>query len=231
MSPDMVILPLNRYKVDNESIVLDMSSDTENKKWYSHIPILFQGTLRRSSICLIIIWFSLSFGYYGLTLWMPEFFSNSNSVFNPYESVFISSLANIPGNIISIFSVDIVGRRMTLGMSMIISGISVFFIFLIDNGISVIIMSCVFSGLSIPAWNALDILSTELFPTNIRATAMGFIMIVGRLGAIFGNVIFGEFITLSSAIPLCTSAAFLILGGITGFFLPNSVGIDLVDSW
>jgi len=219
---DFEILPIERRGIPE-------IRETTPTKWYSIFQQLFNDDLRRSTIVLIIIWFTLSFGYYGFTLWMPTYFNEIAlpEGFNIYISVFVSNLSNIPGNILSVFSVDIIGRRATLGGSMIISAISVFFIFLITNGTSVIIMSCLFAGLSIPAWNALDILSAELFPTKLRATAMGFIMIVGRLGAIFGNLVFGEFITLSTAIPLITSAACLLIGGISCFFLPPSEHIDL----
>jgi len=162
---------------------------------------------------------------------MPQYLSEISlpEGFNVYISVFVSNLANIPGNVLSVFSVDIIGRKQTLGASMILTGLSVFFIYIISNGTSVIIMSCLFAGLSIPAWNALDILSAELFPTKSRASAMGFIMVVGRLGAILANLVFGEFIDQSSAIPLGTSAAFLLIGGVTSFILPPSENIDLVD--
>jgi len=161
-----------------------------------------------------------------------NFFLRSNLLntgFNAYVAVFVSSLANIPGNIISVFSVDIVGRKWTLAASMVLSGISVFFIFWINNAISVTVMSCVFAGLNVPAWNALDILSAELFPTNIRASAMGLIMVVGRIGAILGNLVFGEFIEYSVAIPLCTTAACLFIGGVATTILPDSGKTDLED--
>jgi len=220
MPMDLEVIPIKRDLLD-----------LEGKQWYTIFFDLFDDTLRRSTVCLLIIWFTLSFGYYGFTLWMPSFFSTIQlpEGFNVYISVFVSNLANIPGNVLSLFSVDIIGRKQTLGASMIISALSVFLIYMIKNGTSVIIMSCLFAGLSIPAWNALDILSAELFPTKSRATAMGFIMIVGRLGAILGNLVFGEFIELSEAIPLVTSAVCLFIGGITCFFLAPSEHIDLID--
>jgi len=242
MPSDMIILPIVKYRTpeiisskneQDEVIVFDLTEIEKKEKWYSFVAPLFRENLRRSTIGLIIVWFTLSFGFYGLTLWMPEFFLRSNLLmptgFNAYVAVFVSSLANIPGNIISVFSVDIVGRKWTLAASMVLSGISVFFIFWINNAISVTVMSCVFAGLNVPAWNALDILSAELFPTNIRASAMGLIMVVGRIGAILGNLVFGEFIEYSVAIPLCTTAACLFIGGVATTILPDSGKTDLED--
>ena len=55
---------------------------------------------------------------------------------------------------------------------MVISGISVFFIYLLDNKTQSLIMSCVFSAISVIGWNSLDVLQAELFPTNLRSVLM-----------------------------------------------------------
>ena len=52
---------------------------------------------------------------------------------------------------------------------MLISGLSVFFIYLLDNKTQSLIMSCVFSAISVIGWNSLDVLQAELFPTNLRS--------------------------------------------------------------
>ena len=64
-----------------------------------------------------------------------------------------------------------------LGTSMVISGISVFFIYLLDNKTQSLIMSCVFSAISVIGWNSLDVLQAELFPTNLRSVLMLIIIV------------------------------------------------------
>ena len=51
---------------------------------------------------------------------------------------------------------------------MVICGISVFFFWFVTTRTHMIIVSCVFSGLATAGWNALDVLSMELYPTNLR---------------------------------------------------------------
>lgn len=53
-------------------------------------------------------------------------------------------------------------------MSMVLSGVSVFFIPLIHNKYENLGISCVFGAVSTVGWNALDVLSAELFPTSLR---------------------------------------------------------------
>ena len=52
---------------------------------------------------------------------------------------------------------------------MVFSGLSVFFIALLQNGTQSLIMSCVFSAISVMGWNSLDVLGVELFPTKLRS--------------------------------------------------------------
>ena len=51
---------------------------------------------------------------------------------------------------------------------MVLSGLSVFFIALLRNSTQSLVMSCVFSAISVMGWNALDVLQVELFPTKLR---------------------------------------------------------------
>ena len=58
-------------------------------------------------------------------------------------------------------------------MSMILSGISVFFIWWVNATEDiVVILGCLFNGLSIAGWNALNVLSAESYPTELRLPNM-----------------------------------------------------------
>ena len=72
-----------------------------------------------------------------------------------------------------------IGRRLLLVLSLGLSGLCILCIFGIHNSLGTVIFSCVFSAVSVISWNALDVLSVELFPTHKRGTAFGL------LGTIF----------------------------------------------
>jgi len=80
MPSDMTILPVQKYRtvdiipstLTKDEVVFDIEELEKKEKWF--VKVLFQDKFRRSTIGLIIVWFTLSFGYYGLTLWMPDFF-------------------------------------------------------------------------------------------------------------------------------------------------------------
>ena len=52
--------------------------------------------------------------------------------------------------------------------SMVISGLSVFFLWFVHERWQNILMSCIFGAVSTIGFNSLDVLQTELFPTDVR---------------------------------------------------------------
>ena len=108
---------------------------------FSGTVTLFKKPLRRTTILLLIVNFALAFGYYGLFLWFPELFNRidkfggsfcnvgtgnvtdaDNATLpcappgdNVYVDGFLTSISNLPGNILTIFLVERVGRKALLG--------------------------------------------------------------------------------------------------------------------
>ncbi len=58
--------------------------------------------------------------------------------------------------------------------SLLLSGISVCLVPIFNGSESAsVVMLCIFGGVNTASWNALNITTTELFPTEIRSTAFG----------------------------------------------------------
>lgn len=140
---------------------------------------------------------------------------------------FLISLAAAPGNVWTMIHMDKFGRKFFLVLSMVLSGLCVFFIYLVKSEEANLILSCGFGFVSTMGFNALDCLGIELFPTDVRSTAMAVTLCVARLGAILGNVVFGYFIEVSCAIPILLVAALLLSGGLLGIKLPNTTNTAL----
>ncbi|XP_063960834.1 synaptic vesicle glycoprotein 2B-like [Lytechinus pictus] len=207
---------------------------------------LFQGPLARPLISMLVIIFSLSFGYYGLWMWLPELFKrvemggsacsdlkklvtapSINAEDNIYKDGFYTALSNLPGNLVSIFLMDRLGRKFLLTSSLLVSGLCVFFIWFLETRAQVLAMSIIFGAISVISWNSLSVLSVELYPTVYRSTALGVQGILNRTGAILGSLMFGILIDLHCAVPMILIAFMLALGGFTAFTLPNTTKIEL----
>ncbi|XP_071941341.1 synaptic vesicle glycoprotein 2C-like [Antedon mediterranea] len=212
---------------------------------------LFDKKLCKITILQLIIISTLSFGYYGLYIWFPVLFqqveitgsacrvSNSSDTndtcingvveYNPqvYKDSFYTAASNLPGNIIATCLIDVVGRRSLVSSSLILSGISVFFIWLVRNRTQVLIMSCIFGGISTIAWNSFNVLQVELYPTHLRSTAIGAIALANRLGAICSTLVFGALINVYCAVPIFMVAILMVFGGLLVWALPNTTRISL----
>ncbi|TRY90231.1 hypothetical protein DNTS_027165 [Danionella cerebrum] len=211
---------------------------------------LFVGPLASRSLVLLIIFFCISFGYYGLWMWFPELFKRIEDGGSPcanlsrvqrsekescypvktavYMEGFITAASNMPGNVFTILLMDRIGGKILLSGSLLVSGVSVFIIYLVKTKSQSLVVSCVFSGVSVISWNALDVVGTELYPTHLRSSALGVFTGVGRVAAILGNVVFGQLVDTSCAVPLLMVCVLLLAGGLAALRLPHTKQTELM---
>ncbi|XP_032482767.1 synaptic vesicle glycoprotein 2C isoform X2 [Phocoena sinus] len=135
---------------------------------------------------------------------------------------FLGTLAVLPGNIVSALLMDRIGRLTMLGGSMVLSGISCFFLWFGTSESMMIGMLCLYNGLTISAWNSLDVVTVELYPTDRRATGFGFLNALCKAAAVLGNLIFGSLVSITKAIPILLASTVLVCGGLVGLRLPDT---------
>ena len=123
---------------------------------------------------------------------------------------FIISISAAPSNFWTIMHMDKLGRKFFLCFSMFLSGSSAFLIYLVNSSTMNLILSCIFGAVSTMGFNSLDCLGIELFPTSLRSTAMAITLLAARLGAIFGNLVFGYLVESHCAVPILMVAGLLI---------------------
>eukprot|EP00603_Paraphysomonas_imperforata_P005108 CAMPEP_0114446862 /NCGR_PEP_ID=MMETSP0103-20121206/19469_1 /TAXON_ID=37642 ORGANISM="Paraphysomonas imperforata, Strain PA2" /NCGR_SAMPLE_ID=MMETSP0103 /ASSEMBLY_ACC=CAM_ASM_000201 /LENGTH=223 /DNA_ID=CAMNT_0001618741 /DNA_START=150 /DNA_END=821 /DNA_ORIENTATION=+ len=175
------------------------------------------------------IWFTLSFGSYGISTWITVLFEDVG-IGNVYASAFIFALANLPGNIVSILYVEQIGRRRLLYYGMLLAGVSTIG-FAVGTSVPALVVICatLFNAFSVAGWNALDCMSVENFPTEIRTSAMGVLAASGRIGAISAQFVNGS---LEENVPvlLFVTSGCMIMGGIGAKYTPvDTSGAALVD--
>nr|XP_024647872.1 synaptic vesicle glycoprotein 2B [Macaca nemestrina]XP_024647873.1 synaptic vesicle glycoprotein 2B [Macaca nemestrina]XP_024647874.1 synaptic vesicle glycoprotein 2B [Macaca nemestrina] len=139
-----------------------------------------------------------------------------------YLVSFLGSLSVLPGSIISALLMDRIGRLKMIGGSMLISAVCCFFLFFGNSESAMIGWQCLFCGTSIAAWNALDVITLELYPTNQRATAFGILNGLCKFGAILGNTIFASFVGITKVVPILLASASLVGGGLIALRLPET---------
>ncbi|CAI9580134.1 unnamed protein product [Staurois parvus] len=149
-------------------------------------------------------------------------FDDDYSAYWIYFVNFLGTLAVLPGNIVSALLMDKIGRLTMLGGSMVLSGISCFLLWFGTSESMMVGMLCVYNGLTISAWNSLDVVTVELYPTDKRSTGFGFLNALCKAAAVLGNLIFGSLVGITKAIPILLASTVLVCGGLVGLRLPDT---------
>uniref|UniRef100_A0AAQ6IIH0 Major facilitator superfamily (MFS) profile domain-containing protein n=1 Tax=Anabas testudineus TaxID=64144 RepID=A0AAQ6IIH0_ANATE len=139
-----------------------------------------------------------------------------------YLVSFLGSLAVLPGNIISALFMEKIGRVKIIGGSMLISAGCTFFLFLSSSQSAIIALQCLFCGVSVAAWNGIEVVTVELYPTSKRATAFGVLNALCKLAAVLGSSIFASFVGITKAVPILLSFTALVCGGLVALKLPDT---------
>ncbi|KAM7423673.1 hypothetical protein PAMA_000163 [Pampus argenteus] len=139
-----------------------------------------------------------------------------------YMVSFLGSLAVLPGNIVSALFMDKIGRIRIIGGSMLASSACTFLLLLSFSQGAVICWQCLFYGVSVAAWNGLEVISVELYPSSKRGTAFGILNGVCKFAAIIASFIFAAFIGITKIIPIFLAFAALVCGGLLALKLPET---------
>jgi putative MFS transporter len=181
---------------------------------------LFSGSLLRRSAVTIVVWIALNFSYYGLFLSLPfalPVFSAVGSNVGLLATFFVvSAFAQFPGYGVSMVLVEAWGRKRTLALFLILGGISGYFFATASELTTLFVSLALVSFFNLGAWGAVYPYTSELFPTQYRATGFGLAEGVGKVTAILGPVIFGTLYASTGGLiaPLTAIAAVMALGGI-----------------
>ncbi|CAM9548487.1 unnamed protein product [Ectocarpus sp. 6 AP-2014] len=207
------------------------SSGTKDQRDGGVMRILCPGNdarLQRATIVLVVVWFTLSYGTYGVATWNNQVFADIG-LSNPYLCSVIYSLSDLPGNVASIFLVERVGRKPLLSASMVLAAVAAS-VFALGSGSGagvVISGACLFNAFSTCGWNALGVVSTEAFPTAARVSGMGLVSAAGRLGSIGAQFANGS-LEGNVFLLLAVTSGLTLVGGLASLLLPReTLGVSL----
>lgn len=91
-----------------------------------------------------------------------------------------------------------------------------------------VVTAALFNGCATASWNALDVMSSETFPTSVRSTVIGLQSSSGRVGAMVAQLVNAPL----SAYPfrlLVVAAITMVFGVIATGKLPDMKGKQLDD--
>ena len=122
----IVLMLEEKLNVQSEPFAEELS---EVEKGTEHaaapkLSTLWSGTFARRTAMLWMAWFGINFSYYGIFMWLPSIvFQQGFTVVKTFEYVLIMTLAQLPGYYCAAWLVDVIGRKYTLSMFLLISGV------------------------------------------------------------------------------------------------------------
>lgn len=134
----------------------------------------------------------------------------------------IIGLSCIPTSVSLSYFMYKLGKKVVLVFSLVLSGLSTLSLNWVASTTQTLILSCVFEALTSILEAVLFCVIVDLFPTNLGPLALTVTATFGRLGAIFGNVIFGLLLDLNCVIPIYLFGILLIASGLLCVAIPRN---------
>ncbi|KAJ8021290.1 Solute carrier family 22 member 6-B [Holothuria leucospilota] len=183
---------------------------------------LLKDLLRSPHVILITLnmcfnWFVQSVVYYGLSL------STSSLGIDPYISFIVSGAIEIPAYMVCMFLPELIGRKGSTGVTMVLGGISCCLTLLLPLGVWRALLAMAGKFCISISFSVVCTWSAELYPTTVRTSAMGLFSMSSRVGAILVPfMLIMEDVWPS--LPLLIMGCLSITAGLLCIFFPETKG-------
>jgi MFS family permease len=227
----LALLPLiNRWATEPERFALTEAASGRV------VPVLgaVGPAFRRRLILLSVLAFALSFITGPANSFIFLFAQNIDHLSGVATALMVvgAGATGLAGLLVGRWMADRFGRRVTGALGMI--GLALFGV-LSYSGPRVdlvigYVFGVMFGSIFAPAGGALV---NELFPTSVRASASGWFLAAGVLGAVVGLVVFGAIADIGNRFALAADLTFLPAMLVTALFwsVPETRGRELEDLW
>ncbi|KAK2972694.1 hypothetical protein RJ640_025545 [Escallonia rubra] len=225
-----------------------MLSSTRNKTvlsktGFSSVLVLFSSKLIRTTLLLWVVFFGNAFSYYGVILLTSELSSWQSKCrsiklsYNSqndglYRDVFVTSLAELPGIVLSAVTVDRFGRKRSMEIMFALG--FVFLIPLVLHEHEMLTTVFLFGARMciIGTFTVANIYAPEIYPTSVRATGVGVASAVGRVGGMICPLVAVDLVTnCHQTAAIILFEVIIFISGLAVVLFPlETKGRDLNDT-
>lgn len=162
---------------------------------------LWSPQFRTRTIMLWLAWFGIVYSYYGIFMWLPSIvFAQGFAVVKSFEYVLVMTLAQLPGYYAAAWLVDIIGRKYTLSLFLLLSGVCSYFFGNAAEPTTLLMWGAAMSFFNLGAWGVIYTYTPEMYPTSIRALGSGWAAGFGRIGGMLAPMLVG--VLLANGAPM-----------------------------
>jgi putative MFS transporter len=155
------------------------------------LAVLWSGPFVKRTFVSWVLWFCLTFAYYGFFTMMPKLLADSGmTVVKSFSFVIYIYVAQIPGYFSAAFLSEFLDRKRCIALYLSGATLSALGIALSDSSGAVIGFGAVLSLFMNGVYALLYTYTSETYPTEIRATGQGTASAFGRIGGIIAPFAF-----------------------------------------
>lgn len=210
----------NKRPIENIEAIVDK---IENEKPGSFIDLFNTPKIRTSTIVMAFIWMFCSHTFYGVNQYIGRLEGNL------YLNVLLSAFFLAPGLVLVVLGTLYLKRKISVIVSFTTAAVSLILIIFLVDSIPVTSLAFAIIG-QIGAYTSfvqIYLYASEVFPTVIRNSAMGFASVFARFGGFIAPFVVNigiQWVSLLIFSGVALSAAILCT------FLPETKGIVLLNT-
>ncbi|XP_023387668.1 organic cation/carnitine transporter 2 isoform X2 [Pteropus medius] len=215
-----IVAPSNIFE---PSELQDLSSKKQQP--HSILDLIRTRNIRTVTIMSIILWMTISVGYFGLSLDTPNLHGDI------YVNCLLSAVVEVPAYTLAWLLLRYLPRRYSMATALFLGGGVLLFVQLVPSDLYYLATALVMVGKFgvTAAFSMVYVYTAELYPTVVRNMGVGVSSTASRLGSILSPY----FIYLGAYdrfLPYILMGSLTILTAILTLFLPESFGTPLPDT-
>ncbi|XP_051269358.1 solute carrier family 22 member 13-like isoform X1 [Dicentrarchus labrax] len=214
---------INKRTVPDSLLEKIAVKDTVNK---GGIKIIFRSPLlTRYFIIVLLAWFSVNVAFFSL------YFNMGNFGLSIFMTQFLFGAIEIPAILLSMWLLEVYGRRILLMSTLLTGGLCCVFILAVPQGYAIAVTSLAVAARFLLAWagSVCSVFVQELFPTSVRQTATALGAMSGRAGGLVAPLL-NILATYHWVIPTTVFSILTLVSGALGFLLPETRRKELPES-
>ena len=199
---------------------------------WNALKFMWSRQMRRRTAVIWLIWFVITFSYYGFFSWIPTLLVGRGiTVTKSFEYSIIIYLAQIPGYFSAAWLNDRIDRKNTIALYLAGSALSAFWLSQSSDSGMILVAAATLSFFLNGTYAGVYAYTPELFPTWMRATGVGLASAVGRIGSILAPSIIGIFSVALGFGGVFTMTTIVLTIGVLGvvIFGASTAGKSLED--
>ncbi|XP_054664240.1 solute carrier family 22 member 6-A-like isoform X2 [Grus americana] len=222
---------INKRKEEGEKITVEIlrSNMKEElaglKSSYTISDLVRTPVIRHIFFCLSIVWFSISFSYYGLAMDLQNF---GVSI---YLIQVIFGAVDFPAKVVVTVSLSYIGRRVSLMVALFLAGLVIIANIFVSTELQTVrtALAVIGKGCLSASFNCVFLYTTELYPTPIRQTGLGFGSTMARVGGIVAPLVkmMDEYYPF---LPPAVYGVAPVVAAVAAGFLPETLNTPLPDT-